>query len=209
MIDHVDLDRALAKFENKPTLPTLDGKHNQRSIRIRKRSKCPFRKFYINLENRIHNLRTARSERLHGTRVPFTCYPPLTIVNRFQKATSAQQQRQTITSSGMFNQEKHIAQSSQSNFTFTKKGISTSSQAVSSATSQVIILLYSPVNGSRPGGNRTNHGRQKVPFQYLSCTSVSLHIIITRYKILLHSSRSGHENRTPILLSSNPYKPDA
>lgn len=40
----------------------------------------------------------------------------------------------------MFNQEKHIAQTSQSNFTFTKKGISTSSQAVSSATSQVILL---------------------------------------------------------------------
>ncbi|CAH1713690.1 unnamed protein product [Aphis gossypii] len=70
-----------------------------------------------------------------------------TALNKLQKASSAQQQRQTITSSGMFNQEKHIAQSSQSNFTFTKKGICTSSKAVSSATSQ------SSHNGSSSGGS--------------------------------------------------------
>lgn len=42
-----------------------------------------------------------------------------------QSATAAQEQRQTITSSGIYNQEKHSS-SSHSNITYTKRGISTS-----------------------------------------------------------------------------------
>ncbi|XP_075220492.1 sterile alpha and armadillo motif isoform X2 [Lycorma delicatula] len=59
-----------------------------------------------------------------------------------KKAMAAQKQRQTVTSTGIFNQEKHMAQSSQSNFTITTKGVSTSSSHSSS--SQVSQLM----NGS-------------------------------------------------------------
>ncbi|XP_050531606.1 NAD(+) hydrolase sarm1 isoform X2 [Daktulosphaira vitifoliae] len=69
--------------------------------------------------------------------------------NKLQKASSAQQ-RQTITSSGMFNQEKHIAQSSQSNFTFTKKGMCTSSKALMSTASSQLSQKMNNGSGSPP-----------------------------------------------------------
>lgn len=48
-----------------------------------------------------------------------------------KSATEAQQQRQTVTSSGIFNQEKHSS-SSRSNITYTSrsKGISTSASSM-------------------------------------------------------------------------------
>ena len=52
-----------------------------------------------------------------------------------QKAMAAQQQRQTVTSTGIFNHEKHVASSSQSNITITSKGMCKSSTI--SAASQV------------------------------------------------------------------------
>jgi len=52
-----------------------------------------------------------------------------------QKAIAAQQQRQTVTSTGIFNHEKHVAASTQSNITITSKGMCTKSTV--SAASQV------------------------------------------------------------------------
>lgn len=59
-----------------------------------------------------------------------------------KKAMAAQQQRQTVTSTGIFNQEKHMAQSSQSNITITSKGVCTKSSVM--ASSQMSQLM----NGS-------------------------------------------------------------
>lgn len=59
-----------------------------------------------------------------------------------KKAMAAQQQRQTVTSTGIFNQEKHVAQSSQSNITITAKGVCTKSSLM--ASSQMSQLM----NGS-------------------------------------------------------------
>lgn len=59
-----------------------------------------------------------------------------------KKAMAAQQQRQTVTSTGIFNQEKHMAQSSQSNITITAKGVCTKSSVM--AASQMSQLM----NGS-------------------------------------------------------------
>lgn len=51
-----------------------------------------------------------------------------------QKAVAQAHQRQTVTSSGIFNQEKNFQSSSQSNFTMTKKGIcSTGSSMISTS----------------------------------------------------------------------------
>ncbi|KAK6625700.1 hypothetical protein RUM43_005999 [Polyplax serrata] len=61
-----------------------------------------------------------------------------------KKAISQQQQRQTVTSSGIFNHEKRMAQSSQSNFTITSKGVSSKSVIASSQISSV------PSIGSKP-----------------------------------------------------------
>lgn len=46
---------------------------------------------------------------------------------------AAQQQRQTVTSSGIFNHEKHVAASTQSNITITAKGMCTKSSTISAA----------------------------------------------------------------------------
>ncbi|XP_055688007.1 NAD(+) hydrolase sarm1 isoform X5 [Lutzomyia longipalpis] len=51
-----------------------------------------------------------------------------------KKAITQAQQRQMVTSSGIFNQEKHVSSASQSNFTITKKGISTGASMISSST---------------------------------------------------------------------------
>lgn len=59
-----------------------------------------------------------------------------------KKAMAAQQQRQTVTSTGIFNQEKHMAQSSQSNITISSKGVCTKSSVM--ASSQMSQLM----NGS-------------------------------------------------------------
>ncbi|RZF44370.1 hypothetical protein LSTR_LSTR007945 [Laodelphax striatellus] len=55
-----------------------------------------------------------------------------------KKAMAAQQQRQTMTSSGIFNHEKHVTQSSQSNFMMTSKGITKSSQSSSLQSNQLM-----------------------------------------------------------------------
>lgn len=50
-----------------------------------------------------------------------------------QKAMAAQQQRQTVTSSGIYNHEKHMATSSQSSFSIASKNLSQKSSMVSAA----------------------------------------------------------------------------
>lgn len=62
-----------------------------------------------------------------------------------QKAMAAQQQRQTVTSTGIFNHEKHMAASSQSSVTIASKGVS-SKASMLSATTAVNQLM----NGIRP-----------------------------------------------------------
>lgn len=77
-----------------------------------------------------------------------------------QKAMSQAQQRQTVTSSGIFNQEKNYQASSQSNFTVTKKGICSSSTTTgssmlsSAATSQLSMNGTSGSSGL--GSNASN-----------------------------------------------------
>lgn len=56
---------------------------------------------------------------------------------------AAQKQRQTVTSSGIINQEKHMATSSQSNITITTKGVCTKSMKTSA--SQVSLSSRSGV----------------------------------------------------------------
>lgn len=58
---------------------------------------------------------------------------------------AAQQQRQTVTSTGIFNHEKHMAASSQSSVTIASKGVSSKASMIS-ATSAVNQLM----NGMRP-----------------------------------------------------------
>nr|XP_018900364.1 PREDICTED: sterile alpha and TIR motif-containing protein 1 isoform X3 [Bemisia tabaci] len=57
-----------------------------------------------------------------------------------KKAMASQQQRQSVTSTGIFNKEKHIAQSAQSNITITSKGVCTKS-LMTSASSQLSQLM--------------------------------------------------------------------
>ncbi|XP_071446702.1 NAD(+) hydrolase sarm1 [Hetaerina americana] len=66
-----------------------------------------------------------------------------------KKAMAAQQQRQTVTQTGMFNQEKHMATSSQSNITITAKSMCTkASSASSSSLIQSSQLSQQKMNGS-------------------------------------------------------------
>ncbi|KAG5337909.1 SARM1 protein, partial [Acromyrmex heyeri] len=63
-----------------------------------------------------------------------------------KKAMAAQQQRQTVTSTGIFNHEKHMASSSQSSITIASKSGVSSSKSMISAASAVNQLM----NGMRP-----------------------------------------------------------
>lgn len=55
-----------------------------------------------------------------------------------KKAMAAQQQRQTVTKQGVFNQEKHSAQSTQSNIMFTTKGMTKSLMSSASQMSHMV-----------------------------------------------------------------------
>jgi hypothetical protein len=63
------------------------------------------------------------------------------LIFEMQKAMAAQQQRQTVTSSGIFNHEKHMAASTQSNITITSKGMCTKSSTISAASQVCSPLL--------------------------------------------------------------------
>lgn len=63
-----------------------------------------------------------------------------------QKAMAAQQQRQTVTSTGIFNHEKHMASSSQSSITIASKSGVSASKSMINAASAVNQLM----NGMRP-----------------------------------------------------------
>ncbi|PSN54419.1 Sterile alpha and TIR motif-containing protein 1 [Blattella germanica] len=67
-----------------------------------------------------------------------------------KKAMAAQQQRQTVTSTGIFNHEKHMAASSQSNITITSKGMCKSS-TISSA-SQMRELMNGTIKAAEDEG---------------------------------------------------------
>ncbi|XP_046389688.1 NAD(+) hydrolase sarm1 isoform X2 [Ischnura elegans] len=65
-----------------------------------------------------------------------------------KKAMAAQQQRQTVTQTGVFNQEKHMATSSQSNITITAKSMCTKASSASSSLIQSSQLSQQMMNGS-------------------------------------------------------------
>ncbi|KAL2737365.1 NAD(+) hydrolase sarm1 isoform X1 [Vespula maculifrons] len=62
-----------------------------------------------------------------------------------KKAMAAQQQRQTVTSSGIYNHEKHMASSSQSSITIASKGVTSKSSMISAANAVNQLM-----NGMRP-----------------------------------------------------------
>ncbi|XP_076296862.1 sterile alpha and armadillo motif isoform X5 [Lasioglossum baleicum] len=62
-----------------------------------------------------------------------------------KKAMAAQQQRQTVTSTGIFNHEKHVASSSQSSITIASKGVTSKSSMITAANAVNQLM-----NGIRP-----------------------------------------------------------
>ncbi|XP_046680809.1 NAD(+) hydrolase sarm1 isoform X4 [Homalodisca vitripennis] len=120
----------------------------------------------------------------------------------FTAEKKAMQQRQTVSSTGIFNQEKHhVAQSSQANITITTKGISTKSSLLSSQMSQL-------VNGTSVKSLEDNSLQNFEDLERLTVTSGPQEVERAIHKYsgaligLVQSIKRGETKRAPVFLNN-------
>ncbi|GLH04047.1 Sterile alpha and TIR motif-containing protein 1 [Gryllus bimaculatus] len=125
-----------------------------------------------------------------------------------KKAMAAQQQRQTVTSTGIFNHEKHSSSTSQSNITITTKGVCTKSSSSMIATSAQMSQLMNGALKSASEDELLNQSFEDLEQLSASSTTQDVAQAISKYSAYLDkfitSLRQGGEGRrakAPLLLN--------